>query len=300
VLERAPRLAHDLIEAALLLRPDGPMYRFTRGLLRLELGDDAGALADADALEHEAPDGAQFVRDSVRVLFPGDVFFPAHQTLRPRTEETPELDIAQSLEAVRHQIQVYATRQQQFRAALQQLRGSHASGGWLPQDCSALLPDGPVPLRHDTITIVEENENGVEEETQVAFDERIDGALTGTATALLSAARANWAALTWLCWAAGLDRVALPDRLEPRPDYAVAVAMSMERRYRARDLLITGGLLARSRGVPGFTWEGLDIDTLHRRLASVLADECQEIRAVFLWSMWAQNVSPFQDDLRPD
>ncbi|HEX2657251.1 MAG TPA: hypothetical protein VHU40_03220, partial [Polyangia bacterium] len=97
VLERAPRLAHDLIEAALLLRPDGPMYRFTRGLLRLELGDDAGALADADALEHEAPDGAQFVRDSVRVLFPGDVFFPAHQTLRPRTEETPELDIAQSL-----------------------------------------------------------------------------------------------------------------------------------------------------------------------------------------------------------
>jgi hypothetical protein len=276
VLERAPRLAHDLIEAALLLEPANRLFHFTRGLLRLELGDDVGATVDAR------------------------LFWPVQQALPHPTEATPELEIGQPLEAVRHQIQVYATRQQHFRAALQKLRGGQAPTRWLPPDCSALLPDGPLVLRHDTVTIVEENEDGVEEETQVAFDERIHDRVTAMGTTLLSAARANWAALTWLCWAAGLDQVALPEHLEPRADYAVAVATALERRYRARDLLTTGGILARSRGVAGFIWEGFDIDSLHRRLAMVLADECQEIRAVFLWSMWAQNVSPFQDDLRPD
>ena len=204
------------------------------------------------------------------------------------------------MESVRHQVQVYATRQMLFRAALARLQGSRQASTWLPPDCSALLPDGPVALRHDTVSIADENEDGVEEMTEVAFDERIDSVRANTATPLLSAARANWAALAWLCWAAGLDEVALPERLEPRPEFAVAVATSVQRRFRARDMVTTGGLMAHARGVPGFIWEGFDIDTLDGRLAAVLADECQEIRAVLLWLMWEQNVSPFQNDLRPE
>jgi len=299
-LDHEPRLAHELIEAALLLAPDGPLFHLTRGLIRLDLGDPVGAVDDAERLEKEAPDAARLLRESAQVLFPEYGFWPAQQNLPQASAQTPDLGVAQSLQSVRHQIQVYATRQMQFRAALQKLHGPHRPAGWLPPDCSALLPDGPVALRHDTISILDEDEDGVEEQIDVTFDERIDGIPAHTAPPLLSAARANWAALAWLCWAAGLDQVALPDQLQHRPEFAVAVAASVERRFRARDLVTTSGLLARSRGAPGFVWEGFDIDTLPGRLASVLADECQEIRAMFLWSMWPQNVSPFQTDLRPD
>jgi len=58
----------------------------------------------------------------------------------------------------------------------------------------------------------------------------------------MSAARANYAALTWLCWAVGLDQIALPERVAERPDFAAAVNMALVRHFRASDRLKTGGL----------------------------------------------------------
>ena len=118
--------------------------------------------------------------------------------------------------------------------------------------------------------------------------------------ALLSEAQADWGALSWLCWSVGLDRVALPGALAEPPLFAVAMKTIVTRCWRAQDRLKTGGLLARANGVPGFAWQGIDIDALPQHLARAAAEEYLRARAVFLWLADPETVSPFQVDLRDD
>lgn len=68
--------------------------------------------------------------------------------------------------------------------------------------------------------------------------------------------------------------------------------------FRARDQVQTGGLVSRARGVPGFVWEGHDIDALDPTLAAIAADETFETRCLFVWLQFAENLSPFQRDIR--
>ena len=42
--------------------------------------------------------------------------------------------------------------------------------------------------------------------------------------------------------------------------------------WRAQDRLKTGGLLARANGVPGFTWQGTDVDALPQHLARAITE----------------------------
>jgi hypothetical protein len=65
-----------------------------------------------------------------------------------------------------------------------------------------------------------------------------------------------------------------------------------------KDRLSTGSLLSRSRGVPGFDWQGVDIDALPRPLAEAAAAEYIAVRSMFLWLASPGTMSPFQDDLR--
>jgi hypothetical protein len=74
--------------------------------------------------------------------------------------------------------------------------------------------------------------------------------------------------------------------------------MAVARFWRAQDRLSTGGLIARSQGVAGFQWEGFDIDTMPQRFAEIAATEYLELRSLFLWLASADNLSPFQSDLR--
>jgi hypothetical protein len=107
--------------------------------------------------------------------------------------------------------------------------------------------------------------------------------------------------LCWLCWSAGLDRVALPAALDPPAAFGDAAGMSIERMWRCRDKLITGGLRAMTQGVPGFVWEGIEIDLLPSVLAEIATDEYREMRAVFYWLCDEGVQSPWQDNLRtPD
>jgi len=115
---------------------------------------------------------------------------------------------------------------------------------------------------------------------------------------LLRAARAEWSALTWLCWSVGLDRVALPAALSPPPDFGKACGMSVERLWRCEDKVITGGLRALSQKVPGFSWEGIAVDELPPLLAEIATDDYRELRALFFWLCDAGVQSLWQDNLR--
>jgi hypothetical protein len=104
--------------------------------------------------------------------------------------------------------------------------------------------------------------------------------------------------LSWLCWAVGTNGLALPDALAQPPRLAGAIQVAVSRCWRACDRLRTGGLLARSNGVQGFEWQGIDIDMLPPHLVEVAAAEYLATRSMFLWLVTPDTLSPFQDDLR--
>jgi len=156
------------------------------------------------------------------------------------------------------------------------------------------------PLRRTRLSVeaaVEDGEGA--QAVEVEIDEEIATAGLGV-PALLGEAQADWGALSWLCWSVGLDRVALPESLAEPPLFAAAMKTIVTRCWRARDRLNTGGLLARSNGVPGFAWEGIDIDALPQHLAQVVAEEYLRARSAFFWLASPEVVSPFQSDLKND
>jgi hypothetical protein len=295
IVKGASRASHDFIQAAILLAPERPMAYMTRALILLELGDDAGARADAERVEPESSEAASFLRAYVRVLFPELTFWPRREIPHSPLEDMPEAP-AQPLPAVRRAIQLYATRIGLIRAALAALCSGSRSPAWLPPDLGRLLPDGPLPLAARTAQIVDETDEGTET-TEVKIDEtlRLDGL---GVPALMRLCRVQWAGLCWLCWSAGLDEVGLPDALAPPANFDQAAGMVIARYWRAQDAVVTGGLRSLSAGVPSFVWEEQDLDGLPRHFAEMVQDEYLEMRAVFLFLASGENLSPFQSDLR--
>ncbi len=111
-------------------------------------------------------------------------------------------------------------------------------------------------------------------------------------------ARSTWNVLTWLCWSAGLDHVALPERLAPPSNFSHAVGMAIERQWRAWDKFTTGGVVALTKGVRSFEWEGLDIDFVPPVIAEIVACEYMDLRAAFFFLCDDRQQSPWQDNLR--
>jgi hypothetical protein len=305
----------QLVDAALLLAPEDPGCLVTRALVHVHLGTPAQARRDTDRLPEQWAEQRAHLQIYERIIFPTFDFWPARTTVSTMFQEFPDAP-AQPLAAVRATIAKLATRLGLLRDQMvRQLEENHGAGAaddvpWLPpaSALAALLPDGPAPLdvRSFEQTFEAEQGNGDVEEQGAPSTETIsvDERLTldnVSMPGLLRLARRDWAALTWICWSCGLDRVALPDDVTPPADFGPAAGMSIERAWRCRDKLTTGGLVAMSKGVPGFDWEGIAIDDMPRALVDVMTDEHVEVRAAFLWLCDETAQSPWQSDLRsPD
>lgn len=299
VLPAASTAAADFVEASLLLAPERRMTHLTRALIRVQHGDDDGARADAAIVEGESPGAADSLLAYLRVAFRPFVFEPGVELLAPDRElEDVFGGVGQSLEAIQRLVRVYATRLERVRAALRATRGDRAEPAWLPPDLSALLPDGPETLRRETLAC--EPEDGATPggaPATIELDEEI--AIDGLGVpALLALAQADHAALAWLCWSSGLNRVALPASLEARENFPAAMKMIIQKQWRIHDRLTTGGLLALSSGAPGFKWQDIDIDLLPQHFVATVAAEYLAVRSMFLWLTSPLSLSPFQDDLR--
>lgn len=293
------RAALDYVNAALLLAPEKLEYLFTRALVLMSLGLDGQAQRDASDLASAQPEQAEFLLDYLRFLFPRFDFWPAKETPQTYYSGLPDAPV-RSLDEVRAVAQKLASRLQALRTAM--LEKVTPAAPWLLPDVSALLPDGPVPLESGSLEVGpdddDDDEVGDDDEREpVDFDEtvEVDGAEVPT---LVRLARADWNALCWLCWSAGLDRVALPQALAPPDDFAQAAGMSAQRLWRARDQRVFGGRNARAQDIPSFEWEGADIGALHPNLASIAEQQYAEMKAVFLWLSDAAARSPWQDGLR--
>ncbi|HEX5100220.1 MAG TPA: hypothetical protein VFV94_12000 [Polyangiaceae bacterium] len=287
------RASLEYVEASLRLDPGRERTRAARALLRVEHGDREGALEDAAALPRESASTFEFLRALVRVAYPSFAFAPAAEPLVAPDEELVPVEAAQPLEAVRRMASLYATRIELVRREIMRRLGS--APAWLPPDLSALLPDGLLELKRGTVRIEDEGEEGVEV-SDVELNETLD--LGRTVRGLLELARGDFTALSWLCWSAGLDHVALPESLTPRALFSAAAHRATVRCFRAHDELRSIGLVAASRGVQPFEWEGMRTDTMPKELTEVAAREYLELRALFFWLLFPQNQSPFQADLR--
>ncbi|HEY0705261.1 MAG TPA: hypothetical protein VGG33_00595, partial [Polyangia bacterium] len=298
-----PRAALDFAEAALLLAPDRPGIRFSRALVRIELGEDGGALADARLIEPDAPDVAGFLRAYIQMLFPTWDFLPASEVFGDPVDGVPDAP-GQPLAQIQQVMQIYATRLRLIREAITARAPRRARAPWLPPTLESLLPEGPVALRQYEATITDEIEgedgdeaDGGVETVEVVIDETL--ALDGLGmTGLLLLARRQWAALTWLAWAVGLNRVGLPTEVVPPASFTAGAATALTRYFRVLDTLQTGGLRARTAGAPSFRYAGADIDELPSTIVEIAREETHELRALFLWLLSPENHSPFQSDLR--
>jgi hypothetical protein len=294
----------DFIDAAILLAPDRDHNYVTRTLIDLSLGDPDSARADTDRLSDDYQEQREFLDCYRRVLFPTFDFWPARARFDSLLTDLPE-EPCQSLSKIRQAIQKCATRLQQVRGLIsEQMKGTPS---WQLPDLSELLPRGPAVLERHVIEIAFDDEEPVANENHgeadaietVQVDETLD--LAGLdVTALMRRARTDWNALTWLCWSTGLDRVALPEQISPPANFAEAVGMAIERQWRSRDKLTTSGLRALTKGVRGFEWEGMQIDSMPAFLAEIAAQEYTDLRAVFFFLCDDRQESPWQDNLRRD
>lgn len=287
------RAASDLIAAAMLVEPSRWEYLFNRALIRMSLGDHAGASADVAALgRHSAEQGA-FLALYLRVLFPRFDFWPSR--VKPETyyDGLPAAP-AKPPEAIRATVKKYATRLMQLRERM--LAFGPASAPWMLPDLSALLPDGPVALEVGELEIPDPQDPG--NPYVVELDEELPLAGALGLPDLLRHARAEWAALTWLCWACGLSRVGLPGAVKAPPDFGAAAGMAMQRLWRSRDKRLTGGAGAQGQGTPSFAWEGVDIDELPDPFVDLPETEYEEMQAMFRWLDDADVRSPWQSNLR--
>jgi hypothetical protein len=294
VLGNARRVALELVEAARLLAPEQRSIHVTRALLRLEMGNPDGVLEDASWIEPDSRPVAEHLRTSVRVFFPTFEF--RCDLPDPMPPEASEVEPGQPVETVRHQIGVYATRLGLLRRAILDSLETEVAPAWCPPDLRHLVPEDPIELRNQRAMLTDDTDEGPET-VEVTVDETLDLAGLGVTT-LMRLARADFAALSWLCWSAGLSTIALPETLVVPPEFSAAVNMALSRCFRAKDQQQSGGLLSRSRGVPSFTWEGIDIGQLDPTFVALAAAEYLEVRSMFLWLLFSENISPFQSDIR--
>jgi hypothetical protein len=284
-----PTVGLELARHAVALAPDDWDALGTLALLCIEGGQvDEAQRAVARLTEHTYG-SADYLTQALRVTYPSFLFVPARVSLDERA--VPELPqtVAQDLQALRRAISKSAKRVDIVRQKLSR-RGLNAE--WLPPNTGALCASQPEAL--ECYEFVVEFTDGSD---TILVREELDVEAKSTAD-LMRLARAEWQMLCWLCFCAGLDEVALPERLHPQPHFAQALATAFGRHYRAADQCQTSGLRSRVQKLAGFQWEGLDVGALPATFARMALREYVEMRAALFFAGDPECRSPWQDDLR--
>src|SRR5262249_50064826 len=153
-------------------------------------------------------------------LFPTFDFWPGAE--KPATTydglpDKPDRTVAE----VKALAQKYALRLDLVRREL--LSRMNPEVRWMVPDVSALLKGANVMLHQTTFAKTDDGE-----ERPVAIDESLD--VDGwDIPRLMRLARDEWSCLTWLCWACGQSKVALPIKVSGPPDFGTATGMAQQR-----------------------------------------------------------------------
>lgn len=262
-LDRAgrSRAALDLINAAILFAPDEVGLWFTRAQVLMSLGVVDAAFRDAHALAAADPESSELLLDLGRVLFCEFSFWPREA----RVVGEGAARVARDRDEVVEALQVLASRLSRTRAGL--FERVRPGLPWLPPAAEALLPEGPLQLK---VSRGRGKNKAVDQTRGLARSPEVP--------ALLRAARSDWAALTWLCWAVGLEEVGLPKKLAPREGLGAAVAWTAQRLERCRERLE-----GRGEAGPRVEWEGLELAAMHPGLLAIAEPELRQVHAALAW-----------------
>ena len=262
-LDRASRsrAALDLINAAILLTPEEADLWFTRAQVLMSLGLADAAEREAHALASADPERSELLLDLGRVLFCDFGFWPGQVPLEGESSGA----LARSMEEITEVLEVLATRLHRTRAEL--LERVKDGAKWLPPNLESLLPEGPVKLKAHKAR-----------GKTPAVDQTRGLAKSPEVPALMRSARNDWAALTWLCWAVGLDAVKRPEALAPRAQLGAAAVWNDKRLSRCRERL-------EGKGAPAgrVEWEGMELESMHPGLLAVAEAEWAGVHAVMSW-----------------
>lgn len=288
-----PRAALDFINAAIMLHPaETQALHFTRALILISLGLEHHARADALALGQSGPNrSSTYLINYLNALFPKYDFWPAHETPSSTYDGLPSLP-EQPLSAMHATIRKYATRIMTCREAMLRRFTSSATLPWLVPDVSVLLPEGPVALAVRTI----EPDSDDEESEAIEIDESIETDHLELPD-LLRITRADFGALTWLLWVAGMNELALPKKLAVPKAFGQAAGMAAQRLWRVRDRRVTNRTFE-DHQIASFSWNGVDVDELEPTVIAIAEQQYAEMQALFYWLSDKKNQSPWQDNLR--
>ncbi len=264
--EGKSRVAYDFAKAAVLLRDQEPSLYFTRALIAINLGEQRAAEADARVLENNDADNAAFLLQLVRVLFPDFDFWPERLLI---DGDEREVRCVRDAAAIGEQIRILATRFQHLRRAV--LARMDSVQPWLPPDVTPLIKDGEVAVPDDAAALP-------------------DG--DGMLTTLLVAVRAHWAAICWLCWAAGEHRPALPLDVRPPLDLGALCTM-LEQRLAATRAMERG-----DEPDDAFTWERIASADMNPHIAGIARQEFEEALAHIRWLVDDNIPSPHHESAR--
>ncbi len=282
------RAALDYVNTAILLEPFSKEILSTRATILLSLGLDQHAAIDAQDIASALPQEATFLQGYAKILFPIFDFWPLSEQPQTNFEGLPESP-SQPLDAIQRVVQKYATRLMLIRERVRSF--AYPTVRWMIPDLSFLLTDGPVLLDRCTVEI---SFIGEESTRPVEIDETLDVARWDLPS-LMSQARYEWNALTWLCWSVGLTDVAMPYTISAPGEFGLAAGMSAERLWICRDTIQNRSREAKA---SGFIWEGLPLEELDESLLRIAESQYAEMQAMFKWLSFIENQSPWQEDLR--
>lgn len=284
--KNAPRAALDLINAGLLLEPTRASPLEVRAAILIRLGLNEHAALDIDALARTDAQASALLNTYRLLLFPTFDFWPIRETLETtgvNRQQRPEQDLA----AIRHTVSRYARRFGAIRSALS--RHVVSTIEWFPPDVAHLvLPDAGLRVETFVSSI-----NDVDVSTSLNEQVQVDNDELPT---LLRLARAEWNALTYLCWSVGLTQVAMPEAVDPPAAFGEAVRLAERGLQRCR--ADSAEALPDASSEPGFGLDNIDIDALPSRLVPLVEEHYIELTAMFRWLSHAEYRSPWQDDVR--
>jgi antitoxin component YwqK of YwqJK toxin-antitoxin module len=244
--------AIDFARAALLVDPDAHHPHALLARNHIYLGEKEEAGKDVQRLKEAQNDETSLYEGYLQILFP-EYGFWADPALLQSAEDNGVLEISRSLDEITHVIHVSAMRMKALRDEL--MSRLQTIMMWLPPDPTPLLPG---------------------HETQLDSHEDINTS-DRSIPDLLGAIRIEWTVLSWLCWSAGCDRIALPNQIAAPPEFPRAVSYARTGLQRAKEVLAgnaTDGDLS---------WSGQALQDYDRALQTIAESEFSALDTMMRW-----------------
>ncbi len=266
-------VAYDFIRASQLLQPDNYSLCFTSSLICMSLGLFEEAEEEAKKMLQVNEDDGLFLRHYLSFLSSSNEFFPLGSSINgflpPKVQGN--IEICRKLDDFVDQFDFFLARIMKVRSKLISL-GVAEDERWLVKDLSQYF--------------LKEVRDWNEVELPPECDVETDGIFLPDLVRLM---KQDWAALTTLCYLAGLNEFARPSKIEPPQEFAKFASLMV-------DFMDVCFRTHEDQSIPDvdYEWRGIKLKDMRPYL--VVEDFGKIVRSildVLAWACNTDNESPF-------